>query len=168
MSGVATSASFAFLPWLAVLAGVGFLIWQLIDGFKELDGVIAALNQPVQWLRDGMSSISKTFSTGINTDGISFVVEKLIRVMPIVLGGIFLLGFAVKKHIFGGFMLIWDVVKGIANSLINVIRSAKSIPGSIMGIGTEGRILEGVHKTRAGLIFIEIRSPKKLAKMNLS
>jgi hypothetical protein len=151
MSGVATSASFAFLPWLAVLAGVGFLIWQLIDGFKELDGVIAALNQPVQWLRDGMVSISKTFSTGINTDGISFVVEKLIRVMPIVLGGIFLLGFAVKKHIFGGFMLIWDVVKGIANSLINVIRSAKSIPGSIMGIRTEGRILEGVHKTRAGL-----------------
>jgi hypothetical protein len=151
MSGIAASASFAFLPWLAVLAGVGFLIWQLIDGFKELDGVIAALNQPVQWLRDGMTSISKTFSTGINTDGISFVVEKLIRVMPIVLGGIFLLGFAVKKHIFGGFMLIWDVVKGIANSLINVIRSAKSIPGSIMGIGTEGRILEGVHKTRAGL-----------------
>ncbi|MEG3877656.1 hypothetical protein QT972_09775 [Microcoleus sp. herbarium7] len=142
-------ASFAFLPWLAALSGVVFLAWQLQDGFKELDAIIVALNNPVKWLRDSLSSISKTFSTGINTDGIAFVVEKLVRVLPIALGAIFLIGFAVKKHIFGGFMLIWDVVKGIANSLIGAIRMAKSIPGSVAGIGTEGRVLEGVHKVRS-------------------
>jgi len=139
------------LPIVAALVLAALLIWQVTDGFKELDAIISALNHPVQWLQDSMSNIAKTFSGGINTDWIAFFVEKLIRVIPIVLGGIFLLGFAVKKHIFGGFMLVWDVVKGIANSLINVVRSAKAIPGAVMGIGTEGRILEGVHKTRSTL-----------------
>ncbi len=139
------------LPMIAGLGVIVFLVWQTQDGFRELNAIINALNHPVKWLQDSMANIAKTFSGGINTDWIAFFVEKLIRVIPIVLGGIFLLGFAVKKHIFGGFMLVWDVVKGIANSLINVVRSAKAIPGAIMGIGTEGRILEGVHKTRSTL-----------------
>lgn len=139
------------LPMIAGLGAIVFLIWQTQDGFRELNAIIDALNHPVKWLQDSMANIAKTFSGGINTDWIAFFVEKLIRVIPIVLGGIFLLGFAVKKHIFGGFMLVWDVVKGIANSLINVVRSAKAIPGAVMGIGTEGRILEGVHKTRSTL-----------------
>lgn len=139
------------LPMIAGLSAVIFLLWQATHGFKELNAMIDALNHPVKWLQDSMANIAKTFSGGINTDWIAFFVEKLIRVIPIVLGGIFLLGFAVKKHIFGGFMLVWDVVKGIANSLINVVRSAKAIPGAVMGIGTEGRILEGVHKTRSTL-----------------
>lgn len=148
---VGATASLAFLPWAIALSGVGFLVYEVFTGFKELDGIIAALNNPVQWLQDSLSGIAKTFATGVETDGIAFVVEKLIRILPIALGAIFLIGFAVKKHVFGGFMLIWDVVKGIANSLINVIRTAKSIPGSVMGIGTEGRVLEGVHKTRSAL-----------------
>lgn len=148
---VGATTTFAFLPWALALSGIAFLVWQVFDGFKELDGIVAALNNPVQLLQETLANISKTFSTGINTDGIAFVVEKLIRILPIALGAIFLIGFAVKKHVFGGFMLIWDVVKGIANSLINVIRTAKSIPGSVMGIGTEGRVLEGVHKTRSAL-----------------
>ena len=139
------------LPMIAGLGAIVFLAWQATHGFKELNAMIDALNHPVKWLQDSMANIAKTFSGGINTDWIAFFVEKLIRIIPIVMGGIFLLGFAVKKHIFGGFMLVWDVIKGIANSLIGVIRAAKSIPGAVMGIGTEGRILEGVHKTRSTL-----------------
>jgi len=139
------------LPLVAGLGAALFLAIQVADGFKELNAMIDALNHPMQWLQNTLSNISKTFSGGINTDWIAFFVEKLIRVIPIVLGGIFLLGFAVKKHIFGGFMLVWDVVKGIANSLIAVVRSAKAIPNAVMGIGTEGRVLEGVHKTRSTL-----------------
>ena len=145
------SLSLSILPIIAGLGVIVFLAWQVTDGFKELDAIISALNHPVQWLQDSMSNIAKTFSGGINTDGIAFFVEKLIRVIPIVLGGIFLLGFAVKKHIFGGFMLVWDAVKGIANGLINVVRSAKAIPGSLLGIGAEGRVLESIHKTRSTL-----------------
>lgn len=147
----ARSAGFAFLPWIAALSGIAFLVWQLQDGFKELTGIIEALNNPAKWLKDSFDGISQAFSAAIDTDGIRFAVEQFVKFIPILLGGLFLAGVAIKKHILGGFMLVWEVVAGIANSAIGAVRAAKAMPSAMLGIGTEGRVLEGIHKGRSAL-----------------
>jgi TP901 family phage tail tape measure protein len=143
------------------------LVNEYTTGFKRLDTIIQVLSHPIALLDSMIKGLVNFLQGGFipldAADWISKFIAGFIKMIPVVMGGFFVVALLIKRDVGGAFQLVSDKVLLFIGRIIQAVDAVKSLGYSISRIYkgdlVQMNLLNTIHGVRSKDNFGPIQNP---------
>lgn len=137
--GIITPFQFAMTGLIGVTV---FLINEYKTGFQNIEAIIQALANPIEFLTNALQAMVSLLNVYIPPDLTEFiagVAEQFVKSLPLVTAGIFAIAFIIKRDVGGAFNLVSSGILQIVGRIIQAVEAMQNLGNAAKNVATSTR-----------------------------